>query len=161
MDTLPNELVQQIYSRLSSNDRTKFRSCNKKIASICPEIPSNAFLTSYVPEMLRNEHVCDTLAYDTITLSKLTQFIDKLTQFIDESPQLAKYNNMYLIYNDITKITSIIGPCIKFILYSCSGYNKIIYNWKYCDEFLIATNFPLSNFETIVAKFLCCIFYKS
>lgn len=161
MYTLPHELVQQIYSRLSSNDRTKFRSCNKKIASICPEIPSNAFLTSYVPPMLRNEHVCDTVAYDTITLSKLTQFID-------ESPQLAKYrdaplsyNNMYLIYNDITKITSIIGPCIKFILYSCNGYNKIIYNWKYCDEFLIATNFPLSNFETIVATFLCCIFYKS
>jgi hypothetical protein len=153
---LPDEIIQRIYSTLSPNDRTNFRCCSKKIASMCPVIPSNAFLTDCIPPMLRN----DNKEYSTITLTKLTRYID-------ESEQLTVYRNassyqtgIYLIYNNIEKIGPIIGPAIHFILYNCDGYNQIICNWKYCNEFIIATSSKFSNFETVITMFLCSIFYK-
>jgi len=156
---LPEELIQQIYSQLPPHDRTNLRSCNKKFASICPAIPPNTFLRGYVPPMLRDEQTYY-MDYDAITLSKLTRYID-------ESPELAIYRNapsyyigIYLVYNNIEKIASIIGPCIHFILYKYNNYNQLICNWKYCNEFINATNSGFSNFETVIAMFLCSIFYK-
>jgi hypothetical protein len=159
INILPEEIIRKIYSQLSPNDRTNFRCCNKEIASMCPAIPSNAFLTDCIPLMLRNEQVC-CKKYSIISLSKLTKFID-------ESPQLEIYRNassyltgIYLIYNNIEKIAPIIGPCIHFILYNCEGYNQIICNWKYCNDFIIATSSKFSNLGTVIAMFLSSIFYK-
>jgi hypothetical protein len=157
---LPEEIIRKIYSQLSPNDRTNFRYCNKEIASMCPVIPSNAFLTDCIPLMLKRDDKDNRKEYDIITLSKLTRYID-------ESEQLAVYRNassyytcIYLIYNNIKKIAPIIGPCIHFILYNCDGYNQIICNWKYCNEFIIATSSKFSNFETVIIMFLSSIFYK-
>ena len=160
INTLSEEIIQQIYSQLPQDSRTNFRCCNKEIASICPAIPPNAFLKGYVPPMLRDDNNDGCTEYDTITLSKLTRYID-------ESPQLAIYRNassyhigIYLVYNNIEKIVSIIGPCIHFILYKYNSYNQLICNWKYCNEFINATNSGFSNFQTVIAMFLCSIFYK-
>ena len=153
---LPEEIIRKIYSQLPQNDRTNFRCCNKEIASMCPVIPSNSFLIDCIPPILKN----DNKGYSTITLTKLTRYID-------ESEQLAVYRNaspyytgIYLIYNNIKKICPIIGPAIHFILYNCEGYNQIICNWKYCNEFIIATSSKFSNFETVIIMFLSSIFYK-
>ena len=86
INILPEEIIRKIYSQLSPNNRTNFRCCNKEIASMCPAIPSNTFLTDCIPPMLKHDNkvCCD--EYDTITLSKLTRYID-------ESPQLKIYRN--------------------------------------------------------------------
>jgi len=160
INTLPEEIIRKIYSQLPHNDRTNFRCCNKVIASMCPAIPSNTFLTDCIPPMLKRDNMVGCEEYDTITLSKLTQYID-------ESPQLEVYRNassyhtgIYLIYNNIEKIAPIIGPPIHFILYNCDGYNQIICNWKYCNDFIVATSSKFTNFETVIAMFLCSIFYR-
>ena len=153
---LPEEIIRKIYSQLPQNDRINLRCCSKEIASMCPVIPSNAFLTDCIPPMLKDGYN----GYSTITLSKLTKYIDESEQLTVYRNALSYQTGIYLIYNDIDKIKSIIGPSIHFILYNCDGYNKIICNWKYCNEFIIATSSKFSNFETVITMFLCSIFYK-
>lgn len=160
INILPEEIIRKIYSQLSPNNRTNFRCCNKEIASICPAIPSNAFLTGYVPPLLRNDNNVHYRKYETITLTKLTRIIDESVQMITYRKTLPTYINSYMYINDIKKIMHIIQQCFSFILYNCYGYNQIICKWKYCNEFINATNSGFSNFGKIVAIFLTSIFYK-